>query len=259
MVTRLLGRKVGMTQIYTEKGQAVSVTVVEAGPCTVLQVKTVERDGYAALQIGFGKHKLRNVPRSEIGHIVPRDPAMSMEDRRKQVAAAAKDRKTSAPDWVAEVPWDGKEAVKVGDSITCSIFENWKKIDVVGLSKGRGFMGVVRRWGFHGLPATHGMSDRERAPGSLGRQHSISQGVYPGGPGARHPAQPRPRQDQPRQEPRVRPRGRPGRQRRLRDAEGVALDRAQALDGRLEEDQGPRQEVARPPRASPAASAAVRC
>src|SRR6267143_1024970 len=98
MVTRLLGRKLGMTQVYTEKGQCFPVTVIEAGPCTVTQVKTKDKDGYAAIQIA----------------------------------------------------WDGKEEVKVGAKIDCGIFESWKKIDVEGISKGRGFMGVVRRWGFHG-------------------------------------------------------------------------------------------------------------
>ena len=178
MVTRLLGRKVGMTQIYTEKGQCVPVTVVEAGPCTVLQVKTKERDGYTALQICFGERKRHTVARAELGHLIPPVEKQTPEERKKQVAAESK--KLRPPELVAEIPWDGKEEVKVGDQITVSIFENWKKVDVVGKSKGRGFMGVVRRWGFHGLNATHGMSDRERAPGSLGRQHSISQGVYPG-------------------------------------------------------------------------------
>ncbi len=179
MVTRLLGRKIGMTQIFTEKGLCVPVTVVEAGPCTVLQVKTVENDGYTALQIGFGSAKRSNTPRSELGHLIPRtDPNQSKEDRKKFVATEMK--KLDPPETVTEIPWDGKEAVKVGDKLTVAIFENWKKIDVVGTTKGRGFTGVVKRHGFHGLNATHGASDRERAPGSLGRQHSISQGVYPG-------------------------------------------------------------------------------
>lgn len=179
MVTRLLGKKIGMTQIFDDKGNCIPVTVIEAGPCTVLQVKTQDRDGYSALQIGFGTRKRTNVPRAELGHQIPKtDPKQSKEDRKKHLQAELK--KVQPAEHVVEIPWDGKSEVKVGDQITCSIFENWKKVDVVGLSKGRGFMGVVRRWGFHGLPATHGQSDRERAPGSLGRQHSISQGVYPG-------------------------------------------------------------------------------
>ena len=178
MVTRLLGRKLGMTQIYNEKGQCFPVTVVEAGPCTVTQVKTADRDGYNAVQIAFGSRRPKNLSKAELGHLVPRGD-VKREDRPKALDRQIKEIK-SVPEILREVPWDGKEAVKVGDKIDCSIFESWKKIDVVGTSKGRGFMGVVRRHGFHGLPATHGQSDRERAPGSLGRQHSISQGVYPG-------------------------------------------------------------------------------
>jgi large subunit ribosomal protein L3 len=178
MVTRLIGRKLGMTQIYSEKGQCFPVTVIEAGPCTVTQVKTKEKDGYAALQIAFGKRRSKNVSRAELGHLVPRGD-VKPEDRRKALDRQLKEMKT-CPEIVREIPWDGKEALKVGDALTVAVFEGWKKVDVEGTSKGRGFMGVVRRWGFHGLPATHGQSDRERAPGSLGRQHSISQGVPPG-------------------------------------------------------------------------------
>jgi large subunit ribosomal protein L3 len=178
MLTRLLGRKLGMTQIYTEKGQCFPVTVVEAGPCTVTQVKTKEKDGYAAVQISFGSRRSKNVSRAELGHLVPVGD-LKPEERKKALARQLKEVKT-APEVLREIPWDGKEEVKVGSKIDCGIFESWKKIDVEGVSKGRGFMGVVRRWGFHGLPATHGQSDRERHCGSLGRQHSISQGVHPG-------------------------------------------------------------------------------
>ncbi|MBI4565798.1 MAG: 50S ribosomal protein L3 [Planctomycetes bacterium] len=178
MVTRLLGRKLGMTRIFDAKGRCWPVTVLEAGPCTVLQVKTKERDGYNALQVGFGERRRKNVSRAELGHLIPRPAGQAPEERKKQVDHDIKPLRP--PELVREIPWDGKEEVKVGQKLTVSIFENQKKVDVVGTSKGRGFMGVVRRHGFHGLPATHGQSDRERAPGSLGRQHSISQGVYPG-------------------------------------------------------------------------------
>ena len=178
MVTHLLGRKLGMTQVYNEKGQCFPVTVIEAGPCTVTQVKTKERDGYAAVQIAFGSRRPKNVSKAELGHFIPKGD-VKPDERRKALERQIKELK-SYPQVIREIPWDGKEEVKVGAKIDCSIFEGWKKIDVEGTSKGRGFMGVVRRWGFHGLPATHGQSDRERAPGSLGRQHSISQGVYPG-------------------------------------------------------------------------------
>lgn len=178
MVTRLLGRKIGMTRIFDAKGTSWPVTVIEAGPCTVLQLKTKTKDGYDAVQIGFGERRRKNTPRAELGHLVPRPEGQKPEERAKQLDQDL--RHLRPPVFVREIPWDGKEEVKVGQKITCGIFETWKKIDVEGVSKGRGFMGVVRRWGFGGLPATHGQSDRERAPGSLGRQHSISQGVYPG-------------------------------------------------------------------------------
>lgn len=179
MVTRLLGKKLGMTRIFNEKGRSYPVTVIEAGPCTVLQVKTKDKDGYNAVQIGFGQRRAKNVSKAELGHTIAKPEGQKPEERKKQVQGELKNLKHTA-EIVREVPWDGKEAVKVGDQINVGIFEAMKRIDVVGTSKGRGFMGVVRRHGFHGLNATHGMSDRERAPGSLGRQHSISQGVYPG-------------------------------------------------------------------------------
>jgi large subunit ribosomal protein L3 len=178
MVTRLIGRKLGMTQIYDEKGRSFPVTVLEAGPCTVTQVKTQESDGYTALQIGFGERRAKNVSKAELGHLIPKGD-LKPDERKKALDRQLKEVKKTY-EVIREIPWDGKEALKVGDRVDAGIFEGWKKIDVVGTSKGRGFMGVVRRWGFHGLPATHGQSDRERAPGSLGRQHSISQGVYPG-------------------------------------------------------------------------------
>ena len=178
MATRLLGRKLGMTQIFDEKGRCFPVTVIEAGPCTVTQVKTKENDGYVALQIAFGQRRSKNVSRAEMGHLIPKGD-LKPEERKKAFDRQLKETKT-APEILREIPWDGKEDVKVGAKFDVGIFEGYKKVDVVGTSKGRGFMGVVRRWGFHGLPATHGQSDRERSPGSLGRQHSISQGVHPG-------------------------------------------------------------------------------
>jgi len=178
MVTRLLGRKMGMTQVYNEKGQCFPVTVIEAGPCTVTQVKTQDKDGYAAIQISFGNRRSKNISRAEMGHLILKGD-LKPEERKKAFDRQLKETK-SAPELLREIPWDGKEDVKVGAKLDVSMFEGYKKVDVVGTSKGRGFMGVVRRWGFHGLPATHGQSDRERAPGALGRQHSISQGVPPG-------------------------------------------------------------------------------
>jgi len=162
MVTRLLGRKLGMTQIYNEKGQCFPVTVIEAGPCTVTQVKTKDNDGYAAVQISFGTRRSKNISRAEMGHLITKGD-LKADERKKAFDRQLKETK-SAPEILREVPWDGKEEVKVGAKFDVGMFDGYKKVDVIGTSKGRGFMGVVRRWGFHGLPATHGQSDRERAP-----------------------------------------------------------------------------------------------
>src|SRR6185503_18556707 len=170
--------KLGMTQIYNEKGQCFPVTVIQAGPCTITQVKTKEKDGYTAVQIAYGTRRSKNISRAEMGHLIAKGD-VKPEDRKKAFDRQLKETK-QAPEVLREIPWDGKEDLKVGAKFDVGIFEGYKKVDVIGTSKGRGFMGVVRRWGFHGLPATHGQSDRERAPGSLGRQHSISQGVPPG-------------------------------------------------------------------------------
>lgn len=160
MIKAILGKKLGMTQIFAENGDAIPVTVIQAGPCTVLQVKTPDKDGYHALQLGFEGRRPKSVPSPMQGHFK---------------------RWGSKPlRFIREIKWDGKDEIKHGDQIRLDIFENTRRVDVTGVTKGRGFAGVVKRWGFGGGPATHGMSDRERAPGSLGRQHGVSQGVYPG-------------------------------------------------------------------------------
>ena len=168
MVSRLIGRKLGMTQIYDEKGNCLPVTVIEAGPCTVTQVKTKEIDGYNALQISFGQRKTKNINRAQLGHVIakPEDGKDKDADRKKQLDKGIRELKF-APERYREIPWDGKEEIKRGDTLTVSVFENQKKIDIEGHSKGRGFMGVIRHWGYHRQPATRGCSDRERAPGSL--------------------------------------------------------------------------------------------
>ena len=174
----ILGRKLGMTQIFNEQGELIPVTAVEAGPCRVLQVKTMAKDGYNALQIGFGAAKAKNRYRAERGHLVPRTGTVG-EARKEQLKQSLASQKT-VPALVKEIPWDGQGEPKVGDEITAATFEGLQKVDVTGIMKGRGFAGVVKRYGFAGGPHTHGQSDRGRAPGSLGRQHSISQGVPPG-------------------------------------------------------------------------------
>ena len=144
MLQGLLGKKIGMTQIYREDGRVVPVTVIQAGPCVVTQVKTKEIDGYEAVQLGYGEVKRRNKPLS--GHL--------------------KDSRLSR--YLREVTADDTSEFEVGQMIGVDIFQAGEKVDVIGRSKGRGFAGVMKRWGFAGGPRTHGQSDRARAPGSIG-------------------------------------------------------------------------------------------
>ncbi|MGQ9674883.1 MAG: 50S ribosomal protein L3 [Chloroflexota bacterium] len=144
MVEGIIGRKVGMTRVFKPNGEIVPVTVINAGPCYVSQVKTVEKDGYVAAQIGYGAAKRLNRP--EKGHL-------------KQLPALRHLREVT----VAE-----PSAVQVGQKVDVSIFKPGEQVDVVGTSKGKGFAGVVKRHHFSGGPRTHGQSDRLRAPGSIG-------------------------------------------------------------------------------------------
>jgi len=144
MLQGFLGTKIGMTQIFREDGKVVPVTVIQAGPCVVTQVKTMETDGYEAVQLGFGDVKRRNKPQA--GHL--------------------KNSKLSR--YLREVTTDDTSGFTVGQSIGVDIFEAGEKVDVIGTSKGRGFAGVMKRWNFGGGPRTHGQSDRARAPGSIG-------------------------------------------------------------------------------------------
>lgn len=140
----ILGKKIKMTQIWAEDGRAVPVTVISAGPCTVAQVKNAEKDGYSAVQMGFGKKKKLNKPLA--GHL-------------KDLAQFQ---------WLREFGVDSKSELKRGDVIDVSVFVPGDKVKVTGTSKGRGFQGVVKRHGFHGSPATHGHKDQLRMPGSIG-------------------------------------------------------------------------------------------
>jgi large subunit ribosomal protein L3 len=146
MVQGLLGRKVGMTQIFAEDGRVLPVTVIEAGPCYVTQLRTKEHDGYEAVQIGYGAAKRLNGP--EKGHL---DKA-----------------KVPAVRHLRELRADGLEGFEIGQKLDASLFKVGDLVDVVGTSKGKGFAGVVKRHHFRGGPRTHGQSDRERAPGSSG-------------------------------------------------------------------------------------------
>ncbi|MEO6809890.1 MAG: 50S ribosomal protein L3 [Isosphaeraceae bacterium] len=149
MQVGLLGRKVGMTQIYEADGTAVPVTVLECGPCTVLQVRTAERDGYHALQLGFADKKRKAATQAERGH--------------------ARKVDTEPKRFVRELRQDGPaDGVAAGQVLTVEVFQEVPRIDVIGTSKGRGFTGVMKRHGFKGLRATHGVQRMHRHPGSSG-------------------------------------------------------------------------------------------
>lgn len=145
----LLGRKVGVTQVYDDAGRLVPVTVIEAGPCTVMQVKTGATDGYNAVQMGFDEVKPARRKQSQIGHA------------RKAGATP----KRFVREW--RLPDTAQPPYKPGDSITVSVFADTKKVDVIGTSKGKGFAGPMKRHGFKGFPASHGTERKHRAPGSI--------------------------------------------------------------------------------------------
>jgi large subunit ribosomal protein L3 len=144
MLRAFLGKKIGMTQIYEESGSVVPVTIIEAGPCTVTQIKTQETDGYEAVQLGFGATKRLNKPRA--GHLKNIPPVRHLR----------------------EVKADNIGEIEVGQKIGVDIFQPGELVDVIGHSKGRGFAGTMKRHGFGGGSRTHGQSDRARAPGSIG-------------------------------------------------------------------------------------------
>jgi len=144
----MIGRKIGMTQIFDDDGLAVGVTVLEVGPCPVVQVKTVERDGYDAVQLGFGRVKNASVRKPKAGH-------------------AARAGLDYVPEILAEFDFDGEE-VELGQEITVEMFEVGSKVSISGLTKGRGFQGVVKRHGFGGGRASHGGKSTLRRPGSIG-------------------------------------------------------------------------------------------
>lgn len=147
MIEGLLGRKIGMTQIFDETGAVVPVTVIEVGPCVVTQIRVRERDGYEAVQIGFGEVKPKSLNKPQRGHL----------------AGAGK-----LVRHLREFSADNPSDYKVGDVLGPDLFAEGQMVDVTGTSKGKGFQGVVRRHGFSGGPRTHGQSDRLRAPGSIG-------------------------------------------------------------------------------------------
>ncbi|MDR4505274.1 MAG: 50S ribosomal protein L3 [Candidatus Scalindua sp.] len=147
MAIGLLGKKIGMSQVYNDKGDVVPITLIEAGPCDILQIKTEQNDGYAAIQMGFEEKKEKNATKAEIGH--------------------CKKAKMTPKRFIRELSVSLGDQYEIGQRLTVSIFEGVDKLDISGTSKGKGFAGVMKRWGFRGGPATHG-STNHRGPGSIG-------------------------------------------------------------------------------------------
>ena len=150
----IIGKKVGMTSIFGADGKQTAVTIIEAGPCVVTQVKTQDSDGYNALQLGFGDKKEKHATSAEINHFAKAN--------------------TSAKKFVKEFR-DSSLSKNIGDTVTVDIFAEGDKVEVVGTTKGKGFQGVVKRHGFHGVgEQSHGQHDRQRAPGSIGNSSDAS-------------------------------------------------------------------------------------
>ncbi len=147
MKKAILGKKLGMTQIFNEEGKIVPVTVVEAGPCVILQKKTLERDGYDSIQVGFGNIREKLVKKPLTGHF--------------------KKAKAQVRRFIREFRLEDTSNYEIGDEIKANIFEQGEKIDVSGISKGKGFQGTIKRWGAHRGPMSHG-SKFHRAVGSQG-------------------------------------------------------------------------------------------
>lgn len=165
MLKGLIGKKVGMTQIFDETGAAVPVTLIEAGPCYVTRVRTQDSDGYSAVQLGFGEVKPKRLSGGQLGHL--------------------KRNNLSPLRFLREFRIKGPD-VEEGQKITVDeSFEVGEFVDVVGTSKGKGFAGAVKRYGFAGGPKTHGQSDRQRAPGSRGAGTTPGR-VYKGARGPGH-------------------------------------------------------------------------
>ncbi len=149
MTEGILGKKLGMTQVYGKGGKTEAITAIEAGPCTVTQVKTMEKDGYIAAKLGFGEVKKKTAKKGK-----------------------AKEKEPVKYKYMREFRLDAAPQMEAGQKIDVSLFKVGDKIDVIGVSKGKGFAGGVKRYHFNGGPKTHGQSDRWRAPGSVGSNTS---------------------------------------------------------------------------------------
>ena len=148
MIEGIIGKKIGMTQVFPDNGRLTAVTAIEAGPCVVTQVKTATKEGYNAVQLGFGLVKKPNQP--EKGHL----------------------KKLEIGRYLREFRVTDTATIEVGQKVDVSLFKPGDMVDIIGVSKGRGFAGVVKRHHFAGGPKTHGQSDRHRAPGSVGANTS---------------------------------------------------------------------------------------
>jgi large subunit ribosomal protein L3 len=165
-VPGILGRKIGMTQIYDDAGNVVPVTVVQAGPCNVLQVRTADRDGYEAVQLGFLDKPRRLASRSERGHVAKLDSKRSKKRSAAGVAAVAK-ADCEPKRFIREIRGAAGD-LEVGAKVEVGAFEGVKRVDVVATSKGRGFSGAMKRHNFGGQRATHGVKKCHRALGGTG-------------------------------------------------------------------------------------------
>lgn len=145
----IIGKKVGMTQVFDDVGNVIPVTVIQAGPCYVTQIRTAEKDGYVAIQLGFGETKAQRLTRGALGHL-----------KRNNLPALRHLREFRIK--------NGDVDVAEGATIKADVFAKGERVDVIGKSKGRGFAGTIKRHNFNRQPKTHGQSDRERAPGSVG-------------------------------------------------------------------------------------------
>ncbi|MDZ7722923.1 MAG: 50S ribosomal protein L3 [candidate division KSB1 bacterium] len=150
----IIGKKLGMTLFFDDAGYSKSGTVIEVGPCCVTQIKTIEKDGYSAVQLGFGARRKKRATKPEIGHVKKH----GLEPF--QVLREFRDFEVSE--------------LKTGDEIKADLFSVGEKVDVTGVSKGRGFAGTIKRWGFGGGPKTHGQSNKYRMPGSIGHSSDPS-------------------------------------------------------------------------------------
>ncbi len=148
MIKGMIGRKVGMTQVFDENGNVIPCTVIEAGPCYVTEIRTEQSNGYSAVQLGFSETKPQRLTKGQLGHL-----------KRNNLPALR---------YLREFRVNGDIDVAEGQEIKVDVFARGERVDVIGTSKGRGFAGTIKRHGFHRQPKTHGQSDRERAPGSVG-------------------------------------------------------------------------------------------